>query len=125
MSTQFEYKVCESQDQYVKVLPSGPAGVNDILYMYQDICDQAKTSQANKLLFDMTAMELDYPMTELLPLMKKLEGLLSNFKVARICNVFEFRQDLIENISAKANIQLRNFGDESEALTWLLESKSS
>ena len=92
-----------------------------ILVMYRDICDLAESHRANKLLFDMTEIQLDYPMTELLPLMKKLEAVLANFKVARICNVFEFRQDLIENISAKANLQLRNFPDETEALTWLLD----
>lgn len=121
MSTQFEYKVCQQAEQYVKVQPSGAAGVKDILFMYQDVCDLAESSKANRLLLDMTAIELSYPLTDLLPLMKRLEQVLAGFKVARICNVFEFRQDLIENISAKANLQLRNFGEESEALTWLLE----
>lgn len=120
MPTQFEYKVCQQADQYVKVLPTGPAGVQDILYMYQEVCDLAKSNKADKLLLDTTAMELDYPMTELLPLMKRLETILVNFKVARVCNVFEFRQDLIENISAKANLKLRNFSEEAEALDWLL-----
>lgn len=121
MSTQFEYKVCQQAEQYIKVQPSGSAGVKEILFMYQDACDLAESSKANKLLLDMTAIELSYPLTELLPLMKRLEDMLADFKVARICNVFEFRQDLIENISAKANLQLRNFGEEAEALTWLLE----
>lgn len=121
MSTPFEYKVCQQADQYVRVQPSGAAGVKDILSMYQDVCDLAISKKSDKLLLDTTAMKLDYPMTELLPLMKKLEQLLVDFKVARVCNVFEFRQDLIENISAKANLDLRNFADESEALVWLLE----
>lgn len=121
MSTQFQYQICQRAEQYVKVEPSGAANANEILFMYQDVCDQAASNQANMLLLDMTAIELSYPLTELLPLMKKLENVLADFKVARICNVFDFRQDLIENISAKANLQLRNFGEESEALTWLLE----
>lgn len=121
MSTLFEYKVCPQVDNYVKVLPSGAAGSKDILSMYQDICTLAESKKSDKLLLDMTAIELTYPMTELLPLMKNLEDLLARFKIARICNVFEFRQDLIENISAKANLELRNFADETAALAWLLD----
>lgn len=121
MSAPFEYKVCPQIDNYVKVLPSGAAGSQDILAMYQDICDLADSNKSDKLLLDMTTIELAYPMTELLPLMKRLEELLASFKVARICNVFEFRQDLIENISVKANLELRNFADETSALAWLLD----
>ena len=119
MSTPFEYKVCQQAEGYIKVELQGNAGTNEIVFMYQDVCDVAESNQFNRLLIDATGVTLDFPMTEFVPLMKKLSFMLEGFKVARLCNVFEFRQDLIENVSAKAEVILKNFTEEAEAIDWL------
>ena len=120
MSTQFDYQVNQQADDYIRVSLSGVAGVKEIIFMYQDVCDVAGENQFNKLLIDATDVKMEFAMTEFVPMMKKLSVLLADFKVARLCNVFEFRQDLIESVSVKSNIVLKNFTAESEAIDWLL-----
>jgi len=120
MSTPFEYKVCQQAESYVKVYLSGSAGAREIEFMYQDVCEVAEANQFDKLLVDAQNLTLDFHMTEFVPLMKKVSSLLVGFKVARVCKVFEFRQDLIENVSKKSDVDLKNFTDETAAVTWLL-----
>lgn len=120
MSTPFEYQVDQQSEQYIKVSAQGSAGMNEIIFMYQDLCSVAAENGYNKLFIDVTDLVLDFPMTDFVPLMNQLTELLADYKVARLCNVFEFRQDLIENVSGKANLDLKNFTEQSEALAWLL-----
>lgn len=119
MSTPFEYKVCQQAEGYLAVDLIGDAGTNEIVFMYQDVCDVAQSNEFDKILVNAKKLNLDFSMTEFVPLMKQLSPLLSQFKIARLCNVFEFRQDLIENVSLKENIALKNFKEESEAVIWL------
>lgn len=120
MSTQFNYQVAPQAEQYVKISANGSAGKNEILAMYRDVCAVAIDNGCKRLFVDATQITLDFPMTEFVPIMKELTGMLASFKVARLCNVFEFRQDLIENVSGKSNLELKNFTTNEEALAWLL-----
>lgn len=125
MSTVFAYEICQQNQGHLQVSLSGVAGVRDILSMYDDVCLRAKEQQIDKILVDVTGCKLDYPMTQFVPLMKQLARILAPFRVARVCNVFEFRQDLIENISNKSSVMLKNFTCEQQAINWLLENKAA
>lgn len=120
MSTQFNYHFDQQFEQYLKLSAQGSAGKNEILTMYKEACAIALNNSCFKLLVDVQNVTLDFPMTEFVPIMNQLTGMLANFKVARLCNVFEFRQDLIENVSGKSNLNLKNFSEDKEALAWLL-----
>ena len=118
MSTQFHVE--QQFEQYLKLSAHGSAGKSEILTMYQEACSAALNNSCFKLVVDVKNLTLDFPMTEFVPIMNQLTGMLANFKVARLCNVFEFRQDLIENVSGKSNLNLKNFSEHEEALAWLL-----
>lgn len=120
MSTQFHYHIDQQAEQYLKLSAHGAAGKSEILSMYQDACNAALNNSCFKLLVDVKGLTLAFPMTEFVPTMNQLTGMLAHFKVARLCKVFEFRQDLIENVSGKANLNLKNFSEDEKALAWLL-----
>ena len=121
MSTLFNYRVDSICDQHIKICLSGLAQVEHIESMYQDVVMLSEINQSSHILIDAISSELVYPISDLLPLMARLKQLLGTFKVARVCRVGEFRQELVEEASSKYGMQIRNFSQEQEALNWLTQ----
>lgn len=122
MSTSFNYRVDSINEQHIKICLSGFAQVEQIESMYQDVVMLSEINQSSHILIDAVSSELVYPVKDLLPLMVRLKQLLGTFKVARVCRVGEFRQELVEEASSKYGIQIRNFAQEQEAIKWLSAS---
>ena len=122
MSTLFNYRVDSICDQHIKIRLSGLAKKEHIESMYQDVVMLSEINQSSHILIDAVSSELIYPVTDLLPLMTRLKQLLGTFKVARVCRVGEFRQELVEEACLKYGIQIRNFAQEQDAMKWLSAS---
>ena len=120
MTTSLNYQISYSDEHIVKVTANGFADVQQMENMYQDVLAQAKTLACDNILFDASAMVANYPLTEFLPLMHRLKEHLQGFKLARLCNIYEHRQDLIESVGTKQNLTIKNFDIEDEATSWLL-----
>lgn len=120
MSTPFNYYIEQQAEQYLTLSAQGSAGKKEILSMYQEACELGLKQNCFNLMVDVKQVTLDFPMTDFVPIMNELTDMLATFKIARLCNTFEFRQDLIENVSGKANLNLKNFSEDEEALAWLL-----
>lgn len=120
MTIEFSYQVCQQEAEYLKVDAKGVAGVKDIEFMYQGVCEIAKDHSCAKILMNAKGLELEFQMTDFVPLMQKLSTRLSTFKIARVCDVYGIKQDLIENMSMKTKLNLKNFSNETDAKQWLL-----
>ena len=120
MTTSLSYQISYSEQHIIKVTAKGLADVTQMENMYQDVLSQAKDNSCENILFDATAMVSNYPLTEFLPLVNRLKPRLTGFKLARLCDIYEHRQDLIETVGNKENLTIKNFAAEAEATNWLL-----
>ncbi|NVK24658.1 MAG: hypothetical protein HWE10_07005 [Gammaproteobacteria bacterium] len=119
MKTPLTYKISYSDDSFVSVIAKGIANPKQVEDMYKEIIAEAKSYSSDKIMLDAAQISLEYPLTELVPLMNRLKTIIDGFKVARICNKYEHRQDLIEGLGNKQKLSIKNFGDTKEALSWL------
>lgn len=122
MTTSLSYQISYSDQHIVKVTAKGLADVTQMENMYQDVLSQAKGYACENILLDASAMVSNYPLTEFLPLMHRLKSHLQGIKLARLCDVYEHRQDLIESVGTKENLTIKNFSMEDDAKTWLLNA---
>ena len=120
MTSSLSYQVSYSEQHIVKVTAKGSADVKQMENMYQDVLQQAKSFSCDNILFDASAIVANYPLTEFLPLMHRLKAHLQGYKLARLCDIYEHRQDLIESVGNKENLTIKNFDVEDDATTWLL-----
>jgi hypothetical protein len=120
MTNVFHFKLALDERGYVKIVAYGDASVSDIENMYQSVLEYSKQQETEKVMFDAVNVNLSYPMDQFLPLMERLSAYLSSLKVARVVKAEGFRQDLIETVSHKLNLDLRNFSCSEQANDWLV-----
>jgi len=120
MNTFLDYQVHYVEPHFVKVVAKGSADANNIANMYKDIVRQSEHYGCRHILFDSSNFESQYPLVELLPLVRKVKPSLSGFKMARVCNTQEHRQGFIETVVQKESLDIKNFNAEAEAVSWLL-----
>jgi hypothetical protein len=119
MKTPFQFKICDMDDHVLKVKVEGHANKNNIVDMYEAIHGKALSAKRSKVLMDATNMAFDYPMTDFIPLVNSIKHLVKDLKVARVCEPYEQRQEIIQSYSDKENLPLRNFNNCEEAKAWL------
>ena len=120
MKNQFNYQcIAESKQGYVHVHASGIALPSCIIKMYEDVTTRAKMKNLSKILVELTDCELDYSGSEVLRVMKKVAPLLAQFTVARVVAHACYKNELIETISAKQALPIKNFDNRDCAISWL------
>lgn len=103
----------------VQAVFRGKALPEDVVAAYQSIEEVANRHQCDKLLVDVRQLDLDYDGAAIMAIMHSLKRMLSQFRIARVVNMAQYKQDLIEGIAASAGYRLKNFSDEQDARTWL------
>lgn len=118
-----KFKVTHSEDigDYLHFTIEGEAEIEHIENLYDAILMHAKQRKNFNVLVDATNAEYVYPLEKFVPMVNRLAEKLKHLRIARLCQVDDFRQDLIEAMSIKQNINLRNFPDQMQALRWLLK----
>ncbi len=120
MSDEFKFTYQMQADQYIVVKAQGNANAEQIEAMYRNAHNVAASHKVNKLLVDLAEARLSYPMEHFLPLMHRLKPVLTHFKTARVIKNESFRHDLVETVSQKSALKLKNFDDRHQAINWLL-----
>ena len=120
MSMEFEFSVTAHGCGFILLTPRGAASAEQIEQMYQAAFDIADSTSNYRLLVDMMATELAYPMDHFLPLMQRVSPYLSRFRTARLIGQESFRHHLVETVSQKSAFSLKNFEDRQAAIDWLL-----
>lgn len=125
MKKPFEFEIMDNDEPFLNVRVKGHASSKNIINMYKAIHDRANQNKQNKVILDAKEMVFDYPIVEFIPLVNDIKPLLTNVKVARLCEPFEQRQELIQSYCNKLNLPLKNFSCSKEAKSWLTEIKQN
>ena len=104
---------------YVEMTSSGPATPDLVKQMYQQAAQLAKIHGVQKILVNVRHIHLTYDVDALYAVVDYLANIMGDFKIARLINLDEFKQDLIEDLAKEKRLHLRNFEHRDDAVNWL------
>lgn len=110
------------ENQLIHATVIGQAKPQEIVDMYKELTALANKYYYTKLLVNISAVEIAYSSSHVLKVLNKLESILSNYKVARVACLANYKNDLIESFSEKKSLNIKNFSDEESAKHWLCKA---
>ncbi|AWL11156.1 hypothetical protein HMF8227_00660 [Saliniradius amylolyticus] len=120
MSLPFSFHTqIDEENAVLMIVASGDASPEQVIAMYDDVGQQLASLQLEKVLLNATALQLNYSPDKVLEITGKLAELFKQVSLARVINLSDFRNDLIETFAARNQLRIKSFTEPEEAIAWL------
>lgn len=112
------------QDCIIKTVVKGDAlDVIEVRDMYQQILCEASIRGYKRLLFDARELHVGYSAEEVMNFMRLMhdESWFKGMRLARLLKHDNYAHSLVAELAKRLQLPIRNFEDEQQASSWLME----